>query len=910
MEWLSELWRRLRMLVRRMQRDAGLEDEIRLHIELRAGEQIEAGAAPDEAFYAARRRFGNPMLLKEASREMWGWRWLEVLLQDIRYGLRMLTKNPGVTTAVLLSLVLGIGANTAIFSLLNAVVLKALPVERPEQLVQFSETYSQGDENSWMSFPYFVRIRDRNLTLSSVFAFTGLGRVNLGFSGKADLAIGQVATGAYFSTLGVRPAAGRLFTDEDDNARRPVAVISYAFWQRRFGGDPSVMGKTITLNQVPFTLIGVTPAPFFGLQVGDSPDITLPMTALDRLSTSPPDWNGAFDSWIQIMGRLKPEVTREEAQAEFKVIHHQVLTDFAPTVKPDQRQFMERMLRTSHLNVKPGAKGFEGLRHNFSLPLQMLMMIVGMVLLIACANVANLLLARAAVRQKEIAVRLAIGAGRARLIRQLLTESVLLASLGGILGFLVAWWGSQVLLRMVSTGDSLLPVDLTPDLRILAFTAGVSLLTGILFGLAPSLRATRVDLTPALKEGRGQISKTEHQRIFALDKVLVAAQVALSLTLLIGGGLFVRSLHKLWAIDPGYDRHNVLMFSLDPRLAGYNDSAKLAALYQELLGDIRSLPGVRSSSLSLVRPVDEEVYWVNVVESVDGRKLPEDQGIRGIRVAVNRLGPGYFATMGTPMLLGREFGLEDNNKAPKVAVISEMLAHQCFGNANPIGRRIADHDNGEFQVVGVVNGSRYGGVKELPRSVLYLPFFQDNLAEASFAATFEIRYSGRLSNVLDGVRRQVLAIDRNFPLFRVKTLEVQTEDSLVKERLIATLSAFFGMLAALLACIGLYGTMAYAVARRTGEIGLRMALGAHRRGVIWMVLRETVLLIAIGILMGLLCAVGVSHLLASQLYGVKPTDVLTLSAASLLLATVAMFAGYVPARRASRVDPMVALRYE
>ena len=832
MEWLGELWRRLRMLVRRSQFDADLEDEMRLHVELRAQEQVEAGAPTNEAAYAARRRFGNTVLLREVSRETWGWS-----------------------------------------------IARSVAAGHPLWL-------ADAGEESWCHDGSAIVVGARNR-----------------FDGKADLAIGQVATGAYFSTLGVRPVAGRLFADEDDNARRPVAVISYGFWRRRFGGDRSVVGKTITLNQVPFTLIGVTAAPFFGLQVGGSPDITVPMTALDRLSTSPPDWNGPFNSWIGIMGRLKPGITSLQAQAEFKVIHHQLLTDFAPTVKPDQRQFMARMLRSSRLNIKPGAKGFEGgLRHDFSLPLQMLMIIVGIVLLIACANVANLLLARAAVRQQEIAVRLALGAGRARLIRQLLTESVLLASLGGILGFLVAWWGSRVLLGMVSTGGSPLPVDLTPDLRILAFTAGVSLLTGILFGLAPAQRAIRISLTPALKEGRGQISRTEHRRIFALDKVLVTAQVALSLMLLVCSGLFVRSLQKLWAIDPGYDRNNVLMFSLDPRLAGYNDTAKLVGLYRQLLSDLRTLPGVRSASLSLVRPVDEEVYWVSVVESIDGRKLPQDQGIR---VAVNRLGPDYFATMGTPLLLGREFGPEDNEKSLNVAVISELLARQCFGNANPIRRRI-----GEFQVVGVVKGSRYGGVKGVPRSVLYLPFFQDDLAKADFTTTFEIRYSGGLSTVLDGVRRQVLAIDRNFPLFRVKTLEVQTEDSLLKERIIATLSTFFGLLAALLACIGLYGTMAYGVARRTGEIGLRMALGAHRGGVIWMVLRETVLLIAIGILTGLLCTVGVSHLLASQLYGVKPTDMLTLSAASLLLATVAMFAGYVPARRASRVDPMVALRYE
>ena len=903
MGWLGELWRKLRMLRRRVEFERDLEDEMRLQMELRAEQRIEGGTAPEEARYAAQRRFGNALLLKEDSREMWGWRWVETCMQDIHYGLRMLAKNPCVTAVVLLSLSLGIGANTAIFTMLNAVLLKSLPVPHPEHLVQFSWSFADGHENSWMSFPDFVRFRERTQTLASIFAYTGLGRINVGFDGKDELAGGQLATGAYFATLGLRPAAGRFFTEEDDKGRHPVAVISYRYWQRRFGGDPSVVGKAIAINKVSFNLIGVTPAPFVGLSVGASPDVTVPMTALDRLSTSPPDWNGAFDSWIEMMGRLKLGVTRLQAQAEFDVIQRQFLADFVPTAPAGQRA----MLNGSRINVKPGSKGFEGLQHDFSAPLQILMMIVGIVLLIACANVANLLLARASVRQREIAVRLAIGAGRTRLIRQLLTESIVLAALGGLLGFLVAWWGSAMMLRMVSTGDSLLPVDVAPDLRILAFTAGVSMLTGILFGLAPAYRVTRLDLTPALKEGRGLVNSSDRRRVFAADRALVTGQVALSLMLLVCAGLFVRSLQKLWAIDPGYNRNNVLMFSLDPRLAGHNDSVKLANLYRRLLNDIREIPAVRSASAALVRPVDDEAYWINVVESIDGHKLPENHGIG---VAVNRLTPRYFATMGTPMLLGREFGPEDTEKSLKVAVISEVLARECFGNGNPIGRHIADHDDGGFEVVGVVKGSRYGGVREKPRSVLYLPFFQDDLAQTLFAPTFEIRYSGALSSVLDAVRRTVSGIDPNLPLFRVETLEVQTVNSLVTERLIAMLSTFFGLLAGLLACIGLYGTMAYRVVKRTGEIGVRMALGAQRREVQWLVLRETVALVAIGLAIGQLLSAASSRLLESRLYGVKSNDALTLSVATLFLAAVAAAAGYIPARRASQVEPMVALRYE
>ncbi len=907
MRWIYKLPLRFRSLFRRGRVETELSEELRFHLEKLTEGNVSQGMTPKEARYAALRELGGVEQIKEECRDMRRVSFIENLIQDARYGLRMLAKNPGVTTVVLLSLALGIGANIAIFSLLNAVALESLPIKHPEQMVQFSETYPDGSENSNMSFPYFEGMRSRNQSLSAIFAFSEIGRVNVGFGGKADLALGQVATGGYFSTLGLTPAAGRFFSDEDDKARSPVAVIGYALWQRRFGGDPSIVGKTITVNQTPLTVIGVTPAAFLGLQVGDSPDITVPMTLLGQLTPGAPDWDGAFDTWIEIMGRLKSGVTEQQAQAEFDTIHHQVLRDFAPTAAPDQQQFVARMLSSSRLNVKPGAKGFEwGLRHDFTLPLQILMM-VGVVLLIACANVANLLLARATTRQREIAVRLAIGAGRTRLVRQLLTESVLLAALGGVLGFLVAWWGSQLLLRMVSTGDSPLPVHLTPDIRTLAFTAGVSLLTGVLFGLAPAFRATRVDLTPSLKEGRSQFLGKGRRWGLGLDRIMVAAQIALSLTLVVGAGLFVRSLQKLWAIDPGYDRHNVLMFSLDPRLAGYKDNIKLANLYQQVLSDLRALPGVCSAALSLVRPVDDEAYWVNGIGAIDGRTLPENESIR---IAVNALSPGYFATLGTPMLLGREFGPEDNAMSPQVAIVSEVLARRCFGDDNPIGRHITRHGGAQFQIVGVVKDSRYGRVTDAPRSVLYTPFFQLSLADVYFSTTFEVRYSGGLSVMLDEVRRQIHTIDPNLPLFRLKTLEVQTRDSFVKERLIATLSTFFGLLAVLLACIGLYGTMAFGVARRTGEVGLRMALGAKQCDVLWMVLRETLLLVTVGVALGFPCALAASRLLASQLFGVKPTDAVALSGGSLLLVAVALFAGYLPAKRASNVDPMVALRDE
>ena len=618
----------------------------------------------------------------------------------------------------------------------------------------------------------------------------------------------------------------------------------------------------------------------------------------------PPGWKGLNERMFQslyLIGRLKPGVGVEQASAEANLLFKQLLLEYSGP-QPSAERLPD--IQQARIELTPAGRGLSELRKEFSLPLKILMIVVGVVLLIACANIANLLMARATARQQEFTVRVALGASPARIARQLLTESLPLALLGGAAGILLGSWGSSALVSMVSTGAQALPLNVEPDLRVLAFTLIVSVISAVVFGTAPAIRASRVELSASLRSNRASSSGMTRS---LLGKALLVSQVALSLLLLVGAGLFVRSLQKLWAIDPGYDRKNVLMFSLDPRLAGYKENAKLISLYGRLLSDLRTLPGVRSASLSLVRPVDDAAYWVNGVESIDGRKLPEDQGIR---VAVNRLGPGYFATLGTSMLLGREFGPEDNEKTPRVAIVSEILARRCFGNGNPIGRRIADHDDGEVQIVGVVRDSRYGGVRDVPRSVLYMPFFQANLAEAFFDTTFELRHSGSVSTVLDEVRRRVRAIDPNLPLFRVKTLEVQTEDSFVKERLIATLSTFFGLLAALLACVGLYGTLAYGVARRTGEIGVRMALGATRRDVLWMVLRETLVLIAIGVVVGLPCSVGASRLLASQLYGVKPTDALTLAAGALLFAGVAVFAGYDPARRASRVDPMVALRYE
>ncbi len=541
---------------------------------------------------------------------------------------------------------------------------------------------------------------------------------------------------------------------------------------------------------------------------------------------------------------------------------------------------------------------YSGLRDDYALPLKLLMWVAGIVLLVACANVANLLLARASNRRREIATRLALGAGRGRLVRQLLAESILLASIGGALAIPLAWRGSLVLVRMISTGDSPAPLAIDPDWRVFLFTATASLLTGVLFGLAPAVRGTRVDPGPVLKEGARRAAGHSH----TLDGALVVAQVALSVVLITGAGLFVRTLQKLRGVDTGYDRRNVLMISVDAKLAGYADD-RAGLVYSEILRRLQSLPEVKSAGASVVRPVDDDFFLVDRVNEVDGGMLPED-GI--IRVAWNAVSPGYFSTISTPLMAGRDFEPRDNETAPKVVIVSESLAGRAFPNRNPLGHRL-----GEATIVGVVKDSRYNGARDHLGPLLYYPLFQhgrDQEYRWGFVS-FELRY-GSQANLLDEVRREVTAVDRNLPVFHARTLVAQTEQSMLKERLLAVLSTFFGALALLLACVGLYGLMAYAVERRTSEIGIRLALGAPRDRVMWLVLRETLWLTLVGVAIGIPLALGAAQYAKAMLFGIGTADPLTIAATVAILIGVAALAGYLPARRAVRVDAMVALRYE
>jgi predicted permease len=879
----------------RQHREEDLDRELRSHLELEAAERHDAGLSMHEAKLAAQRALGNATLLKEEVREMWKWTSFEIFLQDFRYGLRILCRSPGFAAVAVLSIALGIGANTAIFTLFDAVLLKSLPVMEPERLVEFVRAHSTGQVTTF-PYPEYEKYRDENKVCSGIVATFFLNRVIMQIDGQPEVGSGLLASGNYFSVLGVNPILGRPLTPDDDRVpgAHPVAVISYGFWDRRFSKDPSILGKSIIVNNTPLEIIGVTPRRFFGARLGNAPDITAPIMMQPSLGGGR-SMLQSKGQWVNIFGRLKPRVSREQAQGQIAVLFYQAIDDRIALAPVGQRQSARKFRDENRFELSPAATGIlSSLRKQFSLPLQVLMAVVGMVLLIACANVANLLLARATARQREIAVRLAIGASRFRLMRQLLAESMLVAAIGGMLGLVIAWWGSRFLLTMASGGSTLLPINIAPDHRVLGFTAGIAVLTGILFGLAPAVQSTR-----ALS-----IHDRTHRRHggLRLGKVLVVTQVSLSLPLLIGAGLFLRTLQNLWQLDLGFHRENVLLFSIEAGQAGYrSDQARI--LTRQLLERMRALPGVNSTSVSAQRPL--RGGWGDMV-SAPGYSAGRQEELS---VGMDAVGPDYFRTMGARLVAGREFGTQDNEKSPGVAIVDESVAGALFGAEAALGKSIRIGPDREATIIGVVRNMKYDGVRSGDQQfqrVVYVPFFQGGLG----GVNIEIRTAGDPAGLIGFVRREVSALDKRLPLIDVKTLVAQVEESIVQERLVAVLSTFFGALGLLLACIGLYGIMAYAVVRRTAEIGVRIALGARPGDVLWMVLRQTLLLMLLGIAVGLAATLAATRLVSSQLFGVGATDALTIATASLVLIVVAACAAYLPARRASHVDPMVALRYE
>jgi predicted permease len=900
--------------LRRDRLDRELEEEMRFHLEMKVRENLDAGMTLREARNTARREFGNITLLREVSREMWGFRSLDALAQDARYGLRQLGRQPIFTAVAVLSLALGIGANTAIFSLIDAVLLKTLPVKNPDQLVLFkwisgpeipmellSGSMSITDESaSSTSFSYatFEQFRQNGEALSHVFAFAEIDRLNVGIDGQAELASGQVVSGNYYEALGVATVAGRAITDSDDRVAEadPVAVISYGYWQRRFGGDREAVGKTIYLNNSPFTIIGVAPPGFYGtLDVGASPDITVPVAKQSLVMPGEPYLNRPGVWWLQVIGRLKEGATAEQARARLEVILQQSATAYQTS--------SEKQKDIPRLEASAGSRGLGEVRQRFSDPLYILSAVVLLVLLIACANVSNLLLARATARRKEIAMRLALGASRIRLVRQLMTESLMLALMGGALGLLFAVWGKDLLVAALPNDSRAINIHVPIDLRVLAFTLAVSILTGFLFGLAPAFRATRVDLSPVLKDNAAAVVKAGSRS--RLGKALVVAQVAMSLVLLVGAGLFIRTLRNLENVNLGFNKENVLLFKVDPTLNGYKGPA-IAELYNQIIERVKTVPGVRSVSVSDYALISSSASITRI--SVPGLALPP--GERPL-VYLHPVGASFFETMEIPLLSGRGFGPQDVQGAPRVAIINETLARTFFPNEDPIGKRftiMAAKTPEPIEVIGLVRDSKFSQVRDEAPPTYFSPYLQNvkNLR----AMSFEVRTAGDPAGMVPAVRQIVQELDRNLPIFNVKTQSQQVDEALLQERQFARLSSFFGLLALILACIGLYGILSYAVARRTNEIGIRMALGAERRDVVWMVMRETLLLILIGVAIGLGGAFLSTGLISSMLFGLTATDPVTILFAALLMTGVAALAGYLPARRAALTDPIVALRYE
>jgi predicted permease len=913
MTWLRVFIHRLRGLFLKRKLEQDLEEEIRAHLDMQIEDNLRQGMNLDEARYGALRKFGGVEQVKESYRDRRSLVVVDSILQDIRYALRMLRRNPGFAIVATLLLALGIGANTAIFSVVDAVLLRMLPVKEPERLILLSRnSKTQGDNFSYSSFE---RFRDHDQTLSGLLAYYPL-RLTVNVDGQPEPAInGQLVTGSYYSVLGVNAALGRTIALDDDRAPRahPVCVISDGYWRRRFGRDPAVVGKTIHLSGFPFTIIGVAPPEFFGLEVGVSMDITVPVMMQEQVMPGIRPFMNDGNNWFRIMGRLRPGATIEQAQASLALLYQQHLTERferlsdSPKGKPPKPSMLEE-----RLTVTPGSKGLSALRTRFSKPLLIVMIVVALALLIACANVAGLMLARAVARRKEMAVRLALGAGRLRLVRQLLTESALLAGLGGLLGLLFAWWSARLLPPLLSQGEIPMRLDFNPDLRILGFTTVVATLTGLLFGIAPAFVATRVDLQSALKQDSPGTGVQAARLSFG--QVFVVAQVALSLLLLVGAGLFVRSLQKLRQVDTGFARENALVLKLEP--VGSDNKGRvrsqLTALYDELLRRVELLPGVQRASLVGYSPISRR-EWLMMGESPETKYPISIQGYmpkpdEEMRIHGTQVYPNSFATLGISLLSGRDFSLQDNLQSQRVAVINETMARNFFGGENPIGRRVSLRSGAEIEIIGVVKDVKYESLREANRPMFYLPFAQMNTGRGQM--TLVVRMVGEPATLAAAIQREARALDPVMPMFEVETLAAQLDASLLQERLVATLSSVFGLLALLLACIGLYGVMAYDVARRTQEIGIRMALGASARQVTQLVLLQTLWLVGIGIVIGLGAALAATRWVKSLLFGLQAHDPMTIGLAVLVLLAVAAVAGYLPARRASRVDPLVALKYE
>jgi putative ABC transport system permease protein len=805
------------------------------------------------------------------------------LLQDLRYAIRALRSAPAFASVAILSLALGIGANTAIFSLIDSVMLKTLPVAHPEELLQVT-TVQYHDA---FSNPLWEQVRDRQDVFSSIFAFS-LNRYNLSQGGEVRYAMGNRVSGQYFEALGVHTILGRTLTVADDMPGCPgTAVLSHDFWQRAYGGRDDVLGKPISLDGHPFEIVGVTQPGFSGVTIGEAVDVTVPICTEAIVLPENNSLRKATDWWLNVIARTKSGISSSQAVARLNTLAPEIFKATLPfNLKADKAS----RYQANTFTIAPAGNGISKIRLQYRLALITLMVVVGAVLLIACANVANLLLARGAARQREIAIRMALGSGRARIIRQLLTESLLLSLSGAALGLVFAQWGTHALVGYLSTSRSSVFLDLSVDGRMLAFTAAVAIVTGLLFGLAPAWRGTRVQPQTAMKaNSRGVIEGSR----FGLGKALVMLQVALSLVLVVGAGLMLSTFWKLTSMDTGFNRQNVLLVRIDIRNAKYPIERRPAA-WQQMLDRVRAIPGVLSASMSGLTPISRS-SWTETI-TINGATVGG--------IAYNSVSSAYFDTIGTPIIAGRDFNKYDTPQSPPVVLVNETFARKFFPNENPIGKTYKWPVLTEpVEIVGVVKDARYYNLREPVPPTSYRAESQE---KPRFFATIEIRSN---TNLIPAIKSAMAEVNRDVTL-NFTSFSTQVDESLVRERLLATLSGFFGALALLLATIGLYGVMSYNVARRRNEIGIRMALGAEQSRVLRMVLGEVCLLIFMGLGAGFAATLATTRYVSSFLYGLTPNDPWTLGSAAALLAMVAIFAGYLPARRASRLDPMTALREE
>jgi predicted permease len=903
MRWLMRLIRR-----ERLERD--LDAELRFHVEEEVERQVDAGVPAPLARQRALAAFGGLEPMKEYTRDARRTGWLEDLIKDTRYAGRMMRRYPGFTLAAILSLALGIGANTAIFSVADALLLRSLPVTRPSELTFLSRA-GYDEQILRFSYPMYLKFRD-GVPEAGVAAMGSMSRVQATINGSNELIFGQLVTGNWFEVAGVSAAEGRLMTDADtkDVGSGAVAVLSHRYWTRRFGASPSVIGTTIALNGLPLTIVGVAPREFAGLTVGERVDIWLPVSLQHELhlvgNASINDADGRKPwltqdgiDFLTVVARVPDSLGVAAATARFGAVRRPVREAVAGAIEdPERRAYVLR----ERLELLPGARGLSPMRAYFTSPLALLMTTVAIVLVIGCANLASLLLARGAARGREFALRLSLGARRGRVVRQLLTESIALAGLGGLAGLAVARWGSGLLLQLASSGSSAIPLDVAVDWRVVAFALVVSVLTGVAFGLVPAIRLARTDVGDAIKSG-GRVIGTARRGPFPLGKSLVVVQVALALTLLVGAVLFLRTFHNLLQVDTGFERDRIVTARFDPRLAQISED-QLPALYDRLLAETRRLPGVHGASLALAGAATGSQ---RISSYVAGGKPQRPAGEDTAREEY--VEPGYFELMSIPLLRGRAFGPQDGAKAPDVIVINESLARKFFGDEDPLGQHMGYDTPAKMEIIGVVRDARIDGLRDAPPPMIYHSLRQH---PDEFARNLYVRMSGRApaEGIKASLARAMIAAAPNLAVREIVTLGELAERTVANERLISRLTAGFGLLAVFVACLGLYATVSYSVARRTNEIGVRLALGADPGQVRALVLRETTTLVAIGSALGLGLGLAVLGYARSLLYGLSPRDPATLAGSALTLFTLGVVAGIVPAWRASRVDPLSALRNE